>query len=101
VPSVPGGSRGGSGRSSRGQSTGLAGFGAGSGEKPYSLTFSIQFQNIFNRTNEGTPVGNLSSDLFGESISTSGGFGGFGGGGNFGSQAAGNRRVIAQLRFNF
>jgi hypothetical protein len=66
------------------------------------LTFSVQFQNIFNRTNEGTPVGNLSSELFGESISTNGGFGGFGGGGgNFGSQAAGNRRIIAQLRFNF
>ncbi|MBD0326348.1 MAG: TonB-dependent receptor, partial [Pyrinomonadaceae bacterium] len=103
VPSVPGGSRGTSGgRSSRAQSAGLAGFGGGSGEKPYNLTFSVQFQNIFNRTNEGTPVGNLSSDLFGESISTSGGFGGFGGGGgNFGSQAAGNRRIIAQLRFNF
>jgi Carboxypeptidase regulatory-like domain len=105
VPSVPGGSRGGrssSGGSSRSQSTGLAGFGGGSGEKPYSLTFSVQFQNIFNRTNKGTPVGNLSSELFGESISTNGGFGGFGGGGgNFGSQAAGNRRIIAQLRFNF
>jgi hypothetical protein len=106
VPSVPGGSRGGrsssSGGGSRSQSTGLAGFGGGSGEKPYSLTFSVQFQNIFNRTNEGTPVGNLSSELFGESISTNGGFGGFGGGGgNFGSQAAGNRRIIAQLRFNF
>jgi hypothetical protein len=107
VPSVPsaggGGSssrRGGAGRSGA-QSGAPAGFG-GAGEKPYSLTFSLQFQNIFNRNNKGTPVGNLSSDLFGESTSTNGGFGGFGpGGGNFGSQAAGNRRVIAQLRFNF
>jgi hypothetical protein len=108
VPSVPsaGGSsrRGGSSaRSSGGQSGAPAGFGGGAGEKPYNLTFSLQFQNIFNRANKGAPVGNLSSDLFGESISTNGGFGGFGpgGGGNFGSQAAGNRRIIAQLRFSF
>jgi hypothetical protein len=105
VPSIPGGGGGGGGGRGGGASGGgLGGFGGGSpSEKPYSLTFSLQFQNIFNRNNEGTPVGNLSSDLFGESTATNGGFGGFGGGGGgfAGSQAAGNRRIIAQVRFNF
>jgi TonB dependent receptor len=104
VPAVAGGGgRGGAGGGGRpaggGGPGGPGGLGGGSPEKPYSLTFSLQFQNIFNRNNEGTPVGNLTSDLFGESTSTNGGFGGFGGGG--GSQAAGNRRITAQLRFNF
>ncbi len=71
-------------------------FGGGTGKR-YNLTFSIQAQNLFNRTNAGTPVGNLSSPLFGESNSTAGGFG-FGGGGN---SAAYNRRLEAQIRFSF
>lgn len=108
VPGMPGGGGGGGGGprgGGGGGGGGLAGFGgaAGAAEKPYNLTFSLQFQNIFNRNNQGTPVGNLSSDLFGESISTNGGFGGFGpgGGGGGGGQGAGNRRITAQLRFNF
>ena len=102
APGIPGGGGG-----QRGGGGGFGGLGGGGGgaatEKPYSLTFSLQFQNIFNRNNQGTPVGNLSSELFGQSISTGGAFGGFGGGGGGfgGSQAAGNRRIIAQLRFNF
>ncbi|HEY0404645.1 MAG TPA: carboxypeptidase regulatory-like domain-containing protein [Pyrinomonadaceae bacterium] len=95
-----GGGRPGGGGPGGGGPGGFGGLGGGSPEKPYSLTFSLQFQNIFNRNNQSTPVGNLTSDLFGESISTNGGFGGFGGGGG-GSQAAGNRRITAQLRFNF
>ena len=63
--------------------------------KRYRLTFSVNIQNLFNRTNLATPVGNLSSPLFGESLRT---LGGFGGGGN---PAAGNRRVQASIRFNF
>jgi len=47
-------------------------------------------------TNLGTPIGNLTSPLFGQSNTTAGGFG-FGGG----NQAAGNRRVEIQLRFAF
>jgi hypothetical protein len=107
VPGIPGGGGGGGGPRGGGGPGGPGGFGGlggGATEKPYNLTFSVQFQNIFNRNNQGTPVGNLSSDLFGQSISTNGGFGGFGpgGGGGFGgSQAAGNRRIIAQIRFNF
>jgi hypothetical protein len=51
-----------------------------------------------NHTNFSNPVGNIGSLLFGQSTSTSGGFGGFGGG--FGN-AAYNRRIDAQIRFNF
>ncbi|HEX8709419.1 MAG TPA: carboxypeptidase regulatory-like domain-containing protein [Pyrinomonadaceae bacterium] len=71
------------------------GGGPGGPEKRYNLTFSVNIQNLFNRTNLNTPVGNLSSPLFGQSLST---LGGFGGGGN---PAAGNRRVSATVRFNF
>ncbi len=66
-------------------------------EKPYNLEFSVQIRNLFNRTNKGTPVGNLSSELFGQPVSLAGGFG-FGGGG---SQAAGNRRVEFEVQFSF
>lgn len=63
----------------------------------YNLNLSVSIQNLFNHTNLGTPVGNLSSPFFGQSLSTGGGFGG-GGGGN---QAAGNRRIELQARFSF
>jgi len=63
------------------------------------MQFSINFQNIFNKVNLSNPVGNLSSPSFGESLSLGGGFGGFGGGG--GGSGSGNRRVSAQVRFNF
>ncbi|HYW70680.1 MAG TPA: hypothetical protein VE961_06585, partial [Pyrinomonadaceae bacterium] len=65
-------------------------------ERPYGLTFSVSIQNLFNHTNLGPPVGNLSSPFFGESVSSfSGGFAGTG------SAAAGNRRVQASIRLNF
>ena len=67
-------------------------------EKRYNLNVSINFQNLFNRVNLGTPVGNLSSPSFGESLGLGGAFGGFGGGGSTG---AGNRRIYAQVRLNF
>jgi hypothetical protein len=62
------------------------------------MQFSINFSNLLNNVNLSTPVGNLSSPSFGESLGLGGGFGGFGGGGGGG---AGNRRVSAQVRFNF
>jgi uncharacterized membrane protein len=68
-------------------------------EKRYNLNVSINFQNILNHVNLATPVGNLSSPSFGESLGLGGTFGGFGGGG--GSTGAGNRRIYAQVRFNF
>jgi hypothetical protein len=64
------------------------------GEKPYSLTFAVRVQNLFNRTNASPPVGDLSSAFFGLSTSLAGGFGG-------GNPAAGNRRVETQVRFSF
>lgn len=65
-------------------------------ERPYTLTLSASIQNLLNNTNFASPVGNLSSPFFGQSLSSlSGGFGGTG------SAAAGNRRVQLSARFNF
>jgi hypothetical protein len=93
-----GGGGGGRGRGGRG---GFGGGGQGGGGEAeagrrYNLNLSVNIQNLFNHTNLGTPVGNLSSPFFGQSLSTGGGFGG--GGGN---QAAGNRRIELQARFSF
>ncbi|HEX6730567.1 MAG TPA: hypothetical protein VF074_11170, partial [Pyrinomonadaceae bacterium] len=66
-------------------------------EKRYSMTFSVNIQNLLNTTNLSQPIGNLSSPRFGESTSTAGSFG-FGPGG---SAAAGNRRIQLQVRFSF
>jgi hypothetical protein len=76
------------------------GGGAASREKRYTLNVSINFQNVLNHVNLSTPVGNLSSPSFGESLGLGGSFGGFGGGGG-GSTGAGNRRIYAQVRLNF
>jgi hypothetical protein len=38
-------------------------------DRPYSLTFSVESNNVFNHDNPGVPVGVLSSPLFGQSIS--------------------------------
>ncbi len=67
-------------------------------EKRYTLNVSINFQNLLNHVNLSTPIGNLSSPSFGESLGLGGAFGGFGGGGSTG---AGNRRIYAQVRLNF
>lgn len=67
------------------------------GEKPYGVIFSTRIINLFNRSNFGLPIGNLSSPFFGQSISTAGGFGA----GSISNPAAGNRRIEAQIRFSF
>jgi hypothetical protein len=81
------------------------GFGGGASGKRYNLTFSVQAQNLFNHTNFGQVIGNLTSPLFGYSNSTLGGFGfrGAGPGAGFGGgmMAAGNRRFELQLRLAF
>ncbi len=113
VPRMPdvgggggGGGRGGPGGGGGGRGGGGGGMGGigvpgggGAEAKRYSMQFSINFQNILNHSNLGNPVGNLSSPSFGESLSLNNaqGFGGGGGGGG----GAGNRRVSAQVRFNF
>lgn len=106
IGAAPGGQRGGGGGAQGGGQRGGGGGGGGGGfagpgpggggEKRYNLTMSLNIQNLFNRTNLGLPVGNLSSPFFNQSLSTVGGFGGGGGG-----AAQGNRRVTASLRFNF
>jgi hypothetical protein len=73
--------------------------GGGGGAGKYSLTFSLNGQNIFNHVNLSTPFGNLTSPNFGQSLALAGNFGGFGGPG--GSSGAGNRRIYANLRFTF
>jgi hypothetical protein len=73
------------------------GGGAAQSEYRYSLNVSLSFQNVLNKVNLSTPIGNLSSPNFGQSLGLSN-FGGFGGGG---SSGAGNRRIYAQVRLNF
>ena len=98
-----GGQRGGGGLASIG---GPVSSGGGSEAKRYSMQFSVNFQNLFNNVNLGSPQGNLSSPFFGQSTGLAPFFGGFGpggggGGGGFGGSGVGNRRVTAQVRFNF
>jgi uncharacterized membrane protein len=71
--------------------------GGGGGEKPYNLTFGVNFQNLFNVVNKNNPIGNLSSSRFGESTGIGGAFGFFGGGGG----NSGNRRIDLSMRFSF
>lgn len=80
-----GGGRGGRGRGDEG--------GEGGGAR--GLTVSVSVQNLMNHVNLGTPVGNLSSPLFGQSLASAGGFGGPGGG------SAANRRIELQARLAF
>lgn len=100
-PNVPTGVGGGGGRvAGLGPGPGPQGGGAPPSEKRYTVNVSLNFQNLFNHVNLGPPVGNLSSPSFGESVGLAPSFGGFGGGGG-GSTGAGNRRIYAQVRFNF
>lgn len=74
-------------------------FGGGSERKPYNLNLGISFNNLFNKVNMGTPVGNIASGRFGQSTSTGGGF--FGGFGGFGGGSSANRRIELSARFSF
>lgn len=105
--SAPGqGQGGGGGGGNRGMGGPFGGGGGGNRggggrddeDSPYELEFSVNIRNIFNRTNKGTPVGNLRSPFFGQPVGLTGGFG-FGGGG--GGQSAGNRRVEFEMQFSF
>ncbi len=95
---------GGGGRGEHGGGPGAGGLwgGGGGGRGPfgmgnasdrrYNLTFSISARNLLNHVNQGTPVGNLSSPLFGRSNSLAGG--------PFSTSSA-NRRVDLQVMFSF
>jgi hypothetical protein len=65
-------------------------------QRPYTLGFSIYTSNLFNRTNKGVPVGNMSSPYFLKSASGSNNFV-FGPGGGSG----GNRLITLRMRFSF
>jgi len=84
----PGGPRGGGGGERGG---GMFGGGAPSNNR-YNLTLSVNARNIFNNVNVLSPIGNLSSPLFGEANALAGG--------PF-SSATANRRIDLQLMFNF
>jgi len=98
----PGGGRGGPPPGGSGLGPrGLSGSGGGPGgpggavgsaatNARYSLTFSIGARNVFNNVNLGTPVGQLSSPLFGQSNSLAGFF-----------ANGGNRHVDFQAMFSF
>jgi hypothetical protein len=58
------------------------------------VMFAVQVQNLFNTSNPGVPVGNLSSPLFGRSTDAAGDFG-------FGSNSAGTRRLELSFSFAF
>jgi hypothetical protein len=65
-------------------------------QRPYALTFSVNAINILNRTNAGTPIGNMTSPFFlkshsGSSISFFGP----------GSGSAGNRVISLRVRLSF
>jgi len=98
------GGRGGGGGGGRGPGGGGGGslFGGAEVRKPYNLNLGISFNNILNTVNFGTPIGNIASSRFGQSTSTSGGFGGFGpGGGGGGGGGSSNRRIELQARFSW
>ena len=98
----PGGPPGGIGGRGRGPGGGGVGFGRGGGGGPfglgaattrrYNLTLSINARNVLNRVNAATPVGNLGSGFFGQSVALAGG--------PFSSQAA-NRKIELQAMFSF
>ncbi len=66
-------------------------FATGASNRPYNLTFSVSGRNIFNSVTPASPVGNLSSKDFGQSIAL----------GGFFSSASANRRVDLQAMFSF
>jgi len=65
-------------------------FGSSSNSR-YNVTFSISARNVLNTVNAGTPIGQLSSPLFGRSNSLAGGF----------FAAGGNRRIDFGVALSF
>ncbi|MEQ1947961.1 MAG: carboxypeptidase regulatory-like domain-containing protein [Bryobacteraceae bacterium] len=75
-------------------------FGGGGSGRKYTLQLSVEARNLLNSVNPGTPVGILTSPIFGQPQSLSGGGPG-GGPGGFGASQTANRRLQLQLRFSF
>jgi len=87
-----GGGMGGPRGSGGGGRGGSGGFGGPASNRRYSLTLSVNARNVLNNVNRSTPIGNLSSQLFGQSNGLAGG--------PF-SSAASNRKVELQASFSF
>jgi hypothetical protein len=87
-PGGPGGPRGGGGGD-----RGMGGmFGGSPTNNRYNLTFSVNARNIFNNVNVSTPIGNLSSPLFGLANGLAG---------QPYSSSTANRRIDLQVQFTF
>jgi hypothetical protein len=87
-PGGPGGGPRGGGGGDRGGGM----FGGNPSNNRYNLTFGVNARNIFNNVNVATPIGNLSSPLFGQANGLAGG--------PYSSSTA-NRRIDLQVSFNF
>jgi hypothetical protein len=87
-PGGPGGGPRGGGGGDRGGGM----FGGNPSNNRYNLTFSVSARNVFNNVNVATPIGNLSSPLFGQANGLAGG--------PYSSSTA-NRRIDLQVSFNF
>jgi len=97
-PSGPSGTFGrlggpGGGGGGRGGGGGGGGFGPGNPtNRRYGLTFSVSAQNLFNNVNVGTPVGVVTSPIFGEANTLAG---------RPFSTTTANRRIDLQALFSF
>jgi hypothetical protein len=99
----PGGGRGGPPPGGGGGGLGPGGLSSSGGRPPrglgqaesyrYNLTVGVGATNVFNIVNLGTPVGQLSSPLFGKYNSLAGGA--------FGPPGGGNRNIDFQIAFSF
>ena len=87
-PGGPGGGHGGGGFGGRGG----GGMDSGANNNRYNLTFSVSARNVFNNVNLATPIGNLSSPLFGQANDLARG--------PYSSSTA-NRRIDLQVSFSF
>jgi hypothetical protein len=85
-----GGGRRGGGRGGPGPGGMFAGDSTG---RRINLTLGLTARNLLNHVNLATPVGDLLSPVFGESVALAGGFGAAGG--------SSNRRIDLQLRLSF
>jgi len=61
-------------------------------ERPWTLSFSVEAQNLFNHVNPGVPNGVLSSPLFGRSLSVAT---------DFSALTAANRTILLHSTFTF
>ena len=66
-----------------------------SGSRRYNLSISMSIRSLFNHTNPGPIIGNITSPLFGQANQPAGG------GGFIFSEAANNRRLELQMRLTF